>query len=115
MIISKIFTFDSAHKLPNYPGKCSQLHGHTWKLTVSCSGEVDKKTGMIVDFLEIKKAVNAQVIEKLDHKYLNEIIENPTCENLLEWIKEQLKNEKKLKIKKLALYETETSFCELEI
>lgn len=115
MIISKIFTFDSAHKLPGYSGKCANLHGHTWKLIVSCDGEVDAETGMIIDFNEIKKIVNEKVIDKLDHSYLNDTIENPTCENIILWIQEQLKSEQKLKIKKLTLYETEKSFCELEI
>ena len=112
MLISKTFTFDSAHKLPFYEGKCSQLHGHTFKLIVSCAGETDKKSGMIIDFKEIKNIVSEQVIDKLDHSYLNDIIENPTCENTLIWIKENLKALKGLK--KLTLYETETSFCELE-
>lgn len=113
MIISKVFTFDSAHKLPNYKGKCANLHGHTFKLIIGVEGNVDEKTGMIVDFLEIKKIVNEKVIEKLDHRYLNDIIENPTCENIILWIQKELKDLKGLK--KITLYETEKSFCELEI
>ena len=112
MTLSKAFTFDSAHKLPFYNGKCANLHGHTWKLTVAVSGETDEKTGMIVDFKEIKEIVQEKVISRLDHAYLNDIIENPTCENLLFWIRKQLKTLNGLK--KLVLYETESSFCELE-
>jgi len=114
MLISKIFKFDSAHKLENYNGKCENLHGHTYKLIVSCSGEVDKKTGMVIDFNELKKIIVEKIISKIDHAYLNDIVKNPTCENMLLWMKEQLKNEPKHKLKKLTLYETETSFCELE-
>jgi 6-pyruvoyltetrahydropterin/6-carboxytetrahydropterin synthase len=114
MLISKIFKFDSAHKLPNYPGSCSKLHGHTWKLTVSCSGEINKKTGMVLDFIEIKRVVENKVLSRLDHAYLNDIVENPTCENILIWIRTQLESEKDIHLKKLALYETETSFCELD-
>jgi 6-pyruvoyltetrahydropterin/6-carboxytetrahydropterin synthase len=114
MIISKIFKFDSAHKLENYKGACENLHGHTYTLVVSCSGEVDEKTGMIVDFNEIKKIVDEKILNKIDHSYLNDIIKNPTCENVLLWIKQQIESEQKLKLKKLVLYETETSFCELE-
>jgi 6-pyruvoyltetrahydropterin/6-carboxytetrahydropterin synthase len=110
--LCKVFAFDSAHKLPFYKGKCSNLHGHTWKLIVKVEGELDKKSGMVVDFLEIKKGVEDSVISKLDHSYLNDTIENPTCENLLIWIKSQLKGLKGLK--KLVLYETEKSFAELE-
>jgi 6-pyruvoyltetrahydropterin/6-carboxytetrahydropterin synthase len=113
MLISKIFTFDSAHKLPNYKGKCANLHGHTWKLIIAVEGEVNKKTGMIIDFNEIKKIVNEKVIEKLDHAYLNDTLENPTCENITLWIQKELTSLKGLK--KITLYETEKSFCELEI
>ena len=113
MLISKTFKFDSAHKLPNYPGKCSQLHGHTWKLIVSCSGEVNEKTGMTIDFLEIKRVVQDKVLSKIDHIYLNDLIENPTCENILLWIKKELKPSLR-GLKTLVLYETDSSFCELE-
>jgi len=109
MLINKIFTFDAAHKLPNYNGKCANLHGHTWKLIVSLEGEI-KENGMIVDFKELKDKVNEKVIDKLDHSYLNDAISNPTCENLLLWIKEQLAE---LNPKTLRLYESETSFCEI--
>jgi len=113
MLISKTFKFDSAHKLPLYEEKCKNLHGHTWKLVVSCSGEVDAKTGMIIDFKEIRDIVNERVISKIDHIYLNDIIENPTCENILLWIKKELQPSLK-SLKKLTLYETDASFCELE-
>ena len=109
MIISKTFSFNAAHKLPNYNGKCANLHGHTWKLIVSLEGEV-QEDGMVIDFKDIKKQVNEKVLDKLDHSYLNEIVENPTCENLLLWIKEQLSE---LNPKTLRLYESETSFCEI--
>jgi len=114
MLISKIFKFDSAHKLPNYPGKCASLHGHTWKLIVSCSGEIDKKSGMIIDFCEISKIVNEKILSKFDHAYLNNFIKNPTCENILLAIKKELEKTKLQGLKKLVLYENETSFCELE-
>lgn len=114
MLISKIFKFDSAHKLENYNGKCENLHGHSYKLIVSCEGEINKESGIIIDFNEIKKIVEGKVLSEIDHAYLNDIVKNPTCENMLLWIREQLKSEEKLKLKKLVLYETETGFCELE-
>jgi len=115
MIISRTFKFDSAHKLPFYEGKCKNLHGHTFKLIVSLEGNIENKSGMIMDFNEVKKIVEQKVLSKLDHAYLNDIIENPTCENILMWIREQLKQEKKLKLKKLVLCETEDCSCEMEI
>ena len=111
MLVSKVFKFDSAHKLPFYEGKCKNLHGHTWKLIASFEGNPGKN-GLILDFRTIKQIVNEKIIEKIDHVYLNDIIENPTCENILLWIKDQLSGMKGLK--KLVLYETENNFCELE-
>ncbi len=88
MEIYKEFSFDSAHRLVNLPEthKCSRLHGHTFKLTVFVSGNVDPKLGWVLDFGEIKKYVNP-IIEELDHNYLNEIpgLENPTSENIAIW------------------------------
>jgi len=110
MLISKTFKFDAAHKLPNYNGKCANLHGHTWKLIVTLEGEIQDSSGMIIDFKEIKQKVSEKVLDKLDHSYLNDTIENPTCENLLIWIKEQLSE---LNPKSLKLYESESSFCEI--
>lgn len=79
--IGKEFTFDSAHNLLDYDGACSRLHGHTYHLTVTLLGQLEK--GMVVDFKKLKSIVNLNVINKLDHRYLNEIMEeNPTAENL---------------------------------
>ena len=112
MLISKVFKFDSAHKLPYQSGKCSKLHGHTWKLVVTLEGEV-KKEGIVIDFKELKEIVNQRVIDKIDHEYLNDIMENPTCENLLLWIEQQLADVSGLK--RLRLYESDASFCEIEL
>ena len=90
MYISKEFKFDSAHQLIEYNGKCENLHGHTYKLRVTLKGEVDKKTGMIIDFTILKKIVNDNIIEKLDHNYLNNIVKQPTAENIVGWIWNEL-------------------------
>jgi len=81
---------------------------------VTCEDEPDSKKGMIMDFKDLKKIVNEQVISKLDHDNLNKFIENPTCENILIWIEEQLKDSL-ANLKKLTLYESENSFCELNV
>ena len=87
MKVCKSFTFAAAHYLPNYEGKCSKLHGHTWRLDVEVEGEVDKETGMVLDFAELKRIVNEWVIEKLDHTCLNDQdFKNPTCEVMVQWI-----------------------------
>lgn len=80
--------FDAAHYLPNYKGKCSNVHGHRWEVEIKVTGE-KKSNGMIIDFVELKKALN-EVLDELDHQLLNDILENPTAENLAEYIFEKL-------------------------
>lgn len=93
MIIYKSFTFDSAHYLPEVPKghKCGNMHGHTYSLKVFVSGEIDPVTCWFMDFEDLKKTINP-VIERLDHQVLNEIegLENPTTENVVVWIWNQI-------------------------
>lgn len=111
MIIYKQFTFDAAHWLPQVPEghKCRKLHGHTYHLTVFISGPLQKNTGWVMDFSEIK-SVCKPVIERLDHSLLNEIagLENPTAENVARWLWSQFKPQLK-GLQKLKLKETHTS------
>ena len=118
LFLTKRFTFDSAHKLPNYKGKCKNLHGHTFFLEVTIRGTVDKRTGMIMDFGDMKKIVNRLVLEKLDHCYINDIIKIPTAENIIHWIWKVLSPKfKKYKVDlyKLKLWETPSSSVSYEI
>ena len=79
--------FDAAHFLRNYPGKCSQIHGHRWEVEVCLKGTELSATGMLVDFHDLKRTVN-QTIAAYDHNLLNELPEfspenlNPTAENI---------------------------------
>ena len=94
MLISKIFTFDAAHRLPNLPDghKCSNLHGHTFSVVIYVKGNVGTETGWVIDYSEIK-ATCAPIIDELDHKYLNDIksLENPTSENIAKYLWEKIK------------------------
>ena len=94
MEIFKDFTFEAAHRLPNVPPehKCSRLHGHSFRVRVWVSGEIDPHFGWVMDFADIKDACRP-VIEQLDHYYLNEIpgLENPTSEHVAGWIWHRLK------------------------
>jgi len=108
MQVTKKFTFDSAHKLLNYEGKCKNLHGHTYTLFITVMGDINKKSGMVIDFVDLKDVVNKKIISILDHVMLNEVIEQPTAENLAVWIWGQLKD--KINICKLELWETPDSF-----
>ena len=83
--LSRNFTFDAAHRIIDYSGKCENLHGHTYKLTVTITGKL-KSDGMVLDFAILKQIVEENVLERLDHKYLNDVFENPTTEIIAHWI-----------------------------
>lgn len=88
------FSFEAAHRLPNAPPghKCTRLHGHSFHVELVCEGEIEPKTGWLVDFAEIKKAFEP-LLDQLDHRYLNDVegLENPTAENIARWIWIRLK------------------------
>ncbi|MFC6881535.1 MULTISPECIES: 6-carboxytetrahydropterin synthase QueD [Actinomadura] len=112
MEIFREFTFEAAHRLPNVPDghKCARLHGHSYRVEVHVSGEVDPVMGWLMDFAEIKAAVKP-VIDRLDHYYLNEVpgLENPTSEQLAKWIWDQLAA--RLPLSAVMVRETCTSGC----
>ncbi|MDR3231605.1 MAG: 6-carboxytetrahydropterin synthase QueD [Synergistaceae bacterium] len=89
MLLRKEFVFDAAHNLIHYHGKCEALHGHTYRLAVVLEGEPDAE-GMILDFRELSSTVRERVISRLDHAYINDIIEQPTAENIASWIWERI-------------------------
>lgn len=108
LMITKKFSFDSAHRLLNYKGKCQFLHGHTYFLYVTVKGAVDKKSSMVADFSVIKLIVEKKVLNLLDHSYLNDTIKQPTAENIAIWIWRRL--EKELSLFKIELWETPDSY-----
>lgn len=95
MFVTREFTFDSAHQLTDYYGKCEAMHGHTYKLQVTLEGEV-QKNGLVIDFVVLKRIVKKHVLDELDHRVLNEVVKNPSAENLVLWIWNQLKDLQKL-------------------
>ena len=117
MSICKTFGFDAAHRLPYYEGKCFVLHGHSWVLEVEVSGTPilleGPKVGMVMDFGDLKTAVQREVIDRLDHTLLNDTISNPTAENILMWIWNKLRCLPFGMLSRLRLYETRDSFAEL--
>ncbi len=84
------FYFAAAHRLPRYEGPCRRLHGHNYKFFVALEGEVDPGKGMIFDFGDLKKVVQEQVLSRVDHRDLNDVLDNPTAENVARWIWEAL-------------------------
>jgi 6-pyruvoyltetrahydropterin/6-carboxytetrahydropterin synthase len=89
----KDFRFEAAHYLPLVPEghKCRRMHGHSFRGEVAVRGAIDPATGWVMDFAELKAAVNP-LVKRLDHYLLNEIeeLENPTSEVLSVWIWKQL-------------------------
>lgn len=106
--VSKRFTFDMAHALYGYDGPCKNIHGHTYHLSVTLLGQpiqnsADVKLGMVIDFGDLKKIVQEQILSTYDHALVinkeapyskNELLfkefekvilvdYQPTCENLL--------------------------------
>ena len=77
--VTKSFRFEAAHQLPWHPGKCKELHGHSYRLDVTVEGPLDAN-GVVVDFDELAARVNAEVVERYDHTFLNDLIDNPTAE-----------------------------------
>lgn len=84
------FYFAAAHRLPRYDGPCFRMHGHNYRLFVAVEGAVDPDSGMIADFGRIKEIVQEHVLARLDHRTLNDVLENPTAENIARWVYEAL-------------------------
>ena len=116
-IIYKEFRFEAAHKLPNYHGKCSRLHGHSWVGRVYIKGNklIDHgpKQGMIIDYGDISQYIQPLLDDFLDHYYLNETtgLENPTSENISRWIFEKLEKVGLPGLYAVEIRETCTSGC----
>ncbi len=92
--LTKSFTFEASHWLPTFPEdhKCRRMHGHSFRIDVVVEGEVDAKKGYLLDYGEIKAAIEPVRVQ-LDHYLLNEIdgLDNPTAEILCKWIYDRLK------------------------
>jgi 6-pyruvoyltetrahydropterin/6-carboxytetrahydropterin synthase len=91
--IRKHFRFEAAHVLPYHPGKCARLHGHSYRLEVAIRGPLQAQgpaTGMIEDFDTVRAVVHREIVERLDHISLNDVMENPTCERIVTWIWDRL-------------------------
>lgn len=107
--------FSAAHNLRDYKGKCEKLHGHNYRVQVFIRGEKLDKSGLLADFVEIKKALK-KVLDKLDHRYLNEVPPfdklNPTAENISQYIFESYQSpvtSHQLQVYKVTVWESDTS------
>lgn len=112
--ILKVLTeFASAHTLRGYPGACSRMHGHNWKVEVEVEATALDAVGMGVDFKVIKNAAR-EIGDRLDHRYLNDLEPftevNPTAENIAAYFFRELRQsfaKPELRIKSVTLWETD--------
>jgi len=110
----KILTdFASAHTLREYPGACSRMHGHNWKVEAEVIATRLDDIGMGMDFRDIK-TVAREIAGRLDHRYLNELEPftevNPTAENIAAWFFREMAsqiNGPHVRMSALTLWETE--------
>lgn len=138
--ITKIFSFETAHILYGYDGKCKNVHGHSYKLFVTLKGvPIDdihhEKNGMVMDFGDLKSIVNEEIVDVWDHaimlnalsphQILGKDLEKqghkviycnyqPTCENMLYDIAKKIKSRlpNHVQLVYLKLHETENSYGE---
>lgn len=113
--LKTITQFGAAHQLKNYHGKCEHLHGHNWKIEVYVKGEELDDCGLLVDFKDIKEKTN-EIIERLDHKFLNELEcfteINPSSENIARYIYDELSrdlNTGKIKVSRVTAWESDNA------
>ena len=121
--ITKIFTFDAAHSLPEHKGQCADLHGHTYRLEVTIArqnGELitnGSSAGMVMDFSDLKEIVNTEILEKVNHKFLNDVLDfRTTSENMSAYFYEVLQQKLVpigVEVICLRLWETPTSYAEV--
>ena len=138
--ITKQFTFEMGHALYGHDGKCRNIHGHSYKLSVTVIGEPiadtsHAKLGMVIDFGDLKKIVKEEIVDPFDHATvfnkntphaeLAKVLENeghkviltdyqPTSENMVIDFAEKIKSKlpKGIALHCLKLRETETAFAE---
>ena len=138
--ITKQFTFEAGHALYGYDGKCKNLHGHSYKLFVTVAGSPiadpkNAKYGMVIDFGDLKKIVNEEIVDIFDHatvfnkntphlELANELIKRehhvlltdyqPTTEMMVIDFADKIKKRlpKNIKLHSIKLQETGTSFAE---
>lgn len=112
--LTRTFRFEAAHRLTGVPEghKCARLHGHSFKVDVTLRGPVDPVTGWLMDFGDIKKAIQP-LIDRLDHYYLNEIegLSNPTSEVLAGWLWERIEPALRGLLSTLTVHETCNAHC----
>lgn len=116
--VVKRVSFDAAHYLPNYKGKCANMHGHHWVVELGVKGLIGE-SGMVIDFVLLKNFLEDEVVKVFDHKLINDIIPNPTAENICLWVKEAFRtwgwSVTKCKLDFIQVWETGDSYAEFKV
>lgn len=138
--LTKEFAFEAAHALDGYDGACRNIHGHSYRLFVTVCGTpsedpADPKRGMVTDFGVLKRIVNSEIVDRLDHSFIveqdtlppsflceirrlygnvAEVPYRPTCENMLVDFARRLLSAlpPSAELYSLRLHETATSYAE---
>jgi len=116
--ICKEFTFEASHQLPNHKGKCKNLHGHSYRVQVELSGEINlvegaSDEGMITDFGDLSEIVKTEVLDRFDHHHLNDLIVAVPTVEILAMIIFKIIRRKTSKVSRVRIYETATSYAEV--
>ena len=109
--VTRSFSFEAAHQLPWHAGKCKRLHGHHYRVEVTVEGPLTEN-GVVIDFEDVKNVVRAEIVDRYDHQFLNDFLENPTAELLAQDVWKRLAAAG-LHVVRLRLWETPDSSVEL--
>jgi 6-pyruvoyltetrahydropterin/6-carboxytetrahydropterin synthase len=111
-------SFAAGHYLRNYKGKCENPHGHNYKIRVTLAGEELDKAGLLLDFKDLRDVMK-HVIERLDHKMINELepftVLNPSAENLAKYFYDETNgrlrstSSGRVWVKTVTVFETDTT------
>jgi 6-pyruvoyltetrahydropterin/6-carboxytetrahydropterin synthase len=117
--VSVEHTFAAGHSLRNYRGKCENVHGHNYRIVITVAGEELNSTGLLLDFVELKKRLRA-ISDRLDHQFINDIEPfttlNPSAENMAKYFYDELSEglsgepgQAPVRIAEVRVWETDTS------
>ncbi len=113
--VSVDYTFAAGHALRGYKGKCENVHGHNYKVQVIVAGEQLDSTGLLIDFVDLRRAIKG-LVERLDHRFLNDLAPfdrvNPSAENIAKYFNDELEpqiGQRGLKVQAITVWETDTT------
>jgi len=111
-------TFAAGHALRGYRRKCENPHGHNYKVQITLAGESLDNIGLLYDFKDLKAAMG-EVVDRLDHQYLNDIEpfkeQNPSAENMARYFYQECESSLKsatggrVRVKQVKIWETDTT------